>query len=248
MLSLEGKIALVTGASRGIGRAAAIALGRQKAYVSINYAGNEAAASETLAKVREAGGDGELQRFDVGDAAAVDAAISDLGKRKGKLDILVVNAGIALDTLLLRVTEDQIQKTFSTNVNGALFCAKSAVRLMMKKKVGRIVLLSSVVAESGNPGQAVYSASKAALIGLTKTLAREYASRGITVNSVAPGFIDTDMTSALPEEAKAGIVAQTPLGRVGTPEEVASAIVFLASDEASYITGQVLRVNGGMYV
>jgi 3-oxoacyl-[acyl-carrier protein] reductase len=133
-------------------------------------------------------------------------------------------------------------------VNGALFCAKSAVRLMMKKKVGRIVLLSSVVAESGNPGQAVYSASKAALIGLTKTLAREYASRGITVNSVAPGFIDTDMTSALPEEATAGIVAQTPLGRVGTPEEVASAIVFLASDEASYITGQVLRVNGGMYV
>lgn len=248
MLSLEGKIALVTGASRGIGRAAAIALGRQKAYVSINYAGNEAAASETLAKVREAGGDGELQRFDVGDAAAVDAAISDLGKRKGKLDILVVNAGIALDTLLLRVTEDQIQKTFSTNVNGALFCAKSAVRLMMKKKVGRIVLLSSVVAESGNPGQAVYSASKAALLGLTKTLAREYASRGVTVNAVAPGFIATDMTAGLPEDVKKKIVEQTPLARIGSPEEVAAAVVYLASDEAGYVTGQVLRVNGGMYV
>lgn len=248
MFSQENKVALVTGASRGIGRAAAIALGRQKAYVSINYAGNEAAAAETLAKVREAGGDGELQRFDVGDATAVDAAISDLAKRKGRLDVLVVNAGIALDTLLLRVTDEQIQKTFATNVNGALWCTKSAIRVMMKKKVGRVILLSSVVAESGNPGQAVYSASKAALIGLTKTLAREYASRGITVNAVAPGFIDTDMTSTLPEEAKASIVAQTPLGRVGTPEEVASAIVFLASDEASYITGQVLRVNGGMYV
>lgn len=246
MLSLEGKIALVTGASRGIGRAAAIALGRQKAYVSINYAGNEAAASETLAKVREAGGDGELQRFDVGDAAAVDAAISDLGKRKGKLDILVVNAGIALDTLLLRVTEDQIQKTFSTNVNGALFCAKSAVRLMMKKKVGRIVLLSSVVAESGNPGQAVYSASKAALIGLTKTLAREYASRGITVNSVAPGFIDTDMTTTIQGEMKDGMLKSIPLGRTGRAAEVAAAVVFLCSDEASYVTGETLRVNGGM--
>jgi 3-oxoacyl-[acyl-carrier protein] reductase len=248
MFSLENKVALVTGASRGIGRAAAIALAHQKAYVSINYAGNEAAAGETLSRVRQAGGDGELSRFDVGDAAAVDAAISDLVKRKGRLDVLVVNAGIALDTLLLRVTDEQIQKTFATNVNGALWCTKSAIRVMMKKKVGRVILLSSVVAESGNPGQAVYSASKAALIGLTKTLAREYASRGITVNAVAPGFIDTDMTSTLPEEAKASIVAQTPLGRVGTPEEVASAIVFLASDEASYITGQVLRVNGGMYV
>ncbi len=248
MFSLESKVALVTGASRGIGRAAAIALARRGAFVAINYAGNEAAANEALAQVREAGGDGELVRFDVGDAAAVDAATSDLVKRKGRLDVLVVNAGIALDTLLLRVTEEQIAKTFATNVNGAVWCAKSAVRAMMKKKAGRVIFLSSVVAESGNPGQAVYSASKAALLGLTKTLAREYASRGITVNAVAPGFIDTDMTSALPEEAKASIVAQTPLGRVGTPEEVASAIVFLASDEASYITGQVLRVNGGMYV
>jgi 3-oxoacyl-[acyl-carrier protein] reductase len=253
MLSLDGKVALVTGASRGIGRAAAIALARQKAYVAINYAGNEAAAAETLAKVRAplpegGGGDGEIMRFDVGDANAVDAAISDLGKRKGRLDILVVNAGIALDTLLLRVTEEQVAKTFATNVNGALWCAKSAVRLMMKRKVGRIVLLSSVVAESGNPGQAVYSASKAALLGLTKTLAREYASRGITVNAVAPGFIETDMTSQLPEGAKAAIIGQTPLGRIGSADEVASAIVFLASDEASYITGQVLRVNGGMYV
>ncbi len=248
MLDLGGKVAIVTGGSRGIGRACSLALARQGAYVALSYAGNEAAASETLAAIRTAGGDGETARFDLSSHEAVDAFVQDLVKRKGRLDILVSNAGIAMDQLLLRVKPEEVDKTFATNVSGAIWCAKAAVRVMMKKRTGRIIHLSSVVAESGNPGQAVYSASKAALLGLTKTLAREYASRGITVNAVSPGFIATDMTSGLPEEAKAAIVAQTPLGRIGTPEEVAAAVVFLASDEASYITGQVLRVNGGMYV
>ena len=174
--------------------------------------------------------------------------MTDIVKRRGRLDILVNNAGIALDQLLIRIKPEELEKTFATNVAGSLWCCKAAMRPMMKAKRGRIINLSSVVAESGNPGQAVYSASKAALIGLTKTLAREYASRGVTVNAVAPGFIETDMTSGLPEQAKQAIVAQTPLGRQGTVEEVAAAVVFLASDEASYVTGQVLRVNGGMYV
>jgi 3-oxoacyl-[acyl-carrier protein] reductase len=248
MFKLRDKVAVVTGGSRGIGRACAVALARQGAYVVVNYASNESAATETLDLMRQAGGEGEIQRWDVASADACEQAISDVARRRGRLDILVNNAGIAIDQLLLRVKPEEVEKTFATNVSGALFCAKAAVRAMMKTRRGRIIQISSVVAESGNPGQAVYSASKAALIGLTKTLAREYASRGITVNAVAPGFIETDMTAGLPEAAKQAIVAQTPLGRQGTAEEVAAAVVFLASDEASYVTGQVLRVNGGMYM
>jgi 3-oxoacyl-[acyl-carrier protein] reductase len=161
---------------------------------------------------------------------------------------LVNNAGIARDQLLLRVSDEDIQKTYAVNVTGAIYCARAAIRPMMRARHGRIINLASVVAELGNAGQAVYSSSKAALIGLTKTLAREYASRGVTVNAVAPGYIDTDMTRNLPEEAKKYMLGQVPLGRVGTPEDVAAAIQFLSSDEAGYITGQVLRVNGGMYV
>ncbi|MBN8616392.1 MAG: 3-oxoacyl-ACP reductase FabG [Deltaproteobacteria bacterium] len=248
MFELTGKVALVTGGSRGIGRAIAVALAKQGAYVAINYAGNEAAASEALAIVREGGGDGEIVRFDVASQTSFEEAIDDLVKRKGRLDVLVSNAGIAMDQLLLRIKPEELEKTFATNVGGALWGAKAAMRHMMRKRTGRIVFLSSVVAESGNPGQAVYSASKAALLGLTKTLAREYASRGVTVNAVAPGFIATDMTAGLPEDVKKKIVEQTPLARIGSPEEVAAAVVYLASDEAGYVTGQVLRVNGGMYV
>jgi 3-oxoacyl-[acyl-carrier protein] reductase len=248
VFELRGRVALVTGGSRGIGRAISVALARAGAFVVVNYRGNEAAANETLAEIERAGGAGVAMGFDVADPAAVDEAVSGIVERHGSLDILVNNAGLAIDQLLMRVKPEEIERTFSTNVSGALFCAKAAIRPMMRKKHGRIIQISSVVAESGNPGQVVYGASKAALIGMTKTLAREYASRGITVNTVAPGFIETDMTAELPEAARQGILTQTPVGRIGRAEEVAAAVLFLASDEASYVTGQTLGVNGGMYM
>ena len=248
MFRLDGKVAVVTGGSRGIGRAICVALGQAGAHVVVNYAGNEAAARDTVMAVTALGATAEIKQFDVGDEGAVQAVFKDLEAAHKRIDILVNNAGIALDQLLLRVKKDEIDRTFTTNLAGTLYCAKAAMRSMMRAKAGRVINLSSVVAESGNPGQAVYAASKAGIIGLTKTLAREYASRGITVNAVAPGFIDTDMTASLPEAAQQGIIEQTPLGRVGRPEEVAAAVVFLASDEASYITGQVLHPNGGEIV
>jgi len=248
VFDLAGKVAIVTGGSRGIGRAVCVALAQAGAHVLVNYRSNEEAANETLRLVEEAGGTGELLGFDVADPDSVDAAIKDAAKRHGHLDILVNNAGISIDQLLLRVTAKDLDATWATNINGAVFCAKACIRPMMRSRWGRIINLSSVVAESGNPGQVIYSASKAALLGMTRSLAREYASRGITVNAVAPGFIETDMTADLTEEAKQGILERTPLGRIGRPEEVAAAVVFLASEEASYITGQVVRVNGGMHV
>ncbi|HEX5657310.1 MAG TPA: 3-oxoacyl-[acyl-carrier-protein] reductase [Polyangiales bacterium] len=248
MFRLDGKVAVVTGGSRGIGRAISLTLAKAGAHVVVNFAGNEAAATETLRAIESEGGHGELRQFSVSDEEAVAAAFKAVTESHKRLDILVNNAGIAMDQILLRIKQEEIERTFATNLAGAIYCAKAAVRTMMRAKTGRIINLSSVVGESGNPGQAVYAASKAGLLGLTKSLAREYASRGITVNAVAPGFIDTDMTTSLPEAAQKGIIEQTPLGRVGRPEEVAAAVLFLASDEAGYITGQTLRVNGGMYV
>lgn len=248
MFSLQDKVAIVTGGSRGIGRATCVALAGAGAHVVINYSGNEAAAAETLRLVREAGGNGEVARFDVADHAAVDAAISEIAKRHGRLDILVNNAGISLDQILLRIKPEELERTLAVNVGGTLWCCKAAMRVMMRKRQGRIVNLSSVVGEAGNPGQAVYSSSKAAILGLTKSLAREYASRGVTVNAVAPGFIETDMTSTLPDAVKESAIAQTPLGRMGTADDIAAAVLYLASDEAAFVTGQVLRVNGGMHV
>jgi len=248
VFELAGKIAIVTGGSRGIGRAISVALARAGAHVLINYRSNEEAATETLRLIEAAGGRGELLGFDVADPESVDRAIKMAIDRHEGIDILVNNAGISVDQLLLRVSAKELEKTWATNVNGAVYCAKACIRPMMKKRWGRIINVSSIVAESGNAGQVVYASSKAALLGLTRSLAREVASRNVTVNAVAPGFIDTDMTANLPDAARQGIIAQTPLGRIGRPEEVAAAVVFLASDEASYITGQVVRVNGGMHV
>jgi len=248
MFRLDGKVAVVTGGFRGLGRAMAVQLGKAGAYVVAADVLPEDVGHETLRAVNDVGAKGELVRLDVTAPDSVEDALRDIHKRNGRLDILINNAGIARDNLLLRVSEDDIQKTFAVNVAGAIHCARSAVKIMMRARTGRIINLASVVAELGNPGQTVYSASKAALIGLTKTLAREYASRGITVNAVAPGFIDTDMTKNLPADAKKFMLEQIPLGRMGQPDDVASAVLFLSSDEAAYITGQVLRVNGGMYV
>jgi 3-oxoacyl-[acyl-carrier protein] reductase len=248
MFRLDGKVALVTGGFRGLGRSMAETLAKAGAHVVAAEVLPEDVGQETLRLVSAGGGKGELKRLDVTNAEQVEETLREVHKRLGRLDIVVNNAGIARDNLLLRVSDEDIQKTFAVNVFGAFNCARSAVRLMMRAKTGRIINLASVVAELGNPGQSVYSASKAALIGLTKTLAREYASRGITVNAVAPGFIDTDMTKNLPEDAKKYMLEQIPLARIGRPEDVAAAVLFLSSDDASYITGQVLRVNGGMYV
>jgi len=248
MFSLSGKVAIVTGGSRGIGRAVAEALAAQGARVVVTYIKGEAEARKVADGILERGGNAEVLGFDVADMKASEAAIADAAKRLGRLDILVANAGIAVDGLLLRVKEEEIDRVFAVNVKGALACARAATKVMMRARTGRVVFLSSVVGEMGNAGQAVYSASKAALLGLTKTLAREYASRGITVNAVTPGFIDTDMTTGLTPELKETMLKAVPLARTGRADEVAAAIAFLCSDEAGYITGQTLRVNGGMYV
>ena len=248
MFDLSGKVAIVTGASRGIGRAIAEALASQGAHVVVNYVRGEQQAREVVEAITARGGRAEAVGFDVGDMKAAEDAIAEISKRLGRLDILVANAGIAIDGLLLRVKEEDLDRIFAVNVKGALACARGATKTMMRARTGRVIFLSSVVAEMGNAGQAAYSASKAALIGLTKTLAREYASRGITVNAVAPGFIDTDMTTSISAEMKDGMLKSIPLGRTGRAEEVAAAVAFLAADEASYVTGQTLRVNGGMYL
>jgi 3-oxoacyl-[acyl-carrier protein] reductase len=248
MFDLTGKVALVTGGSRGIGRAAALALAKQGAQVVINYVSNEGAAREVAEEVQKAGGKAEIVQFDVGSGDAAEKAIAEVAKRLGRLDILVCSAGISIDGLLLRLKDEDFDRILSVNVKGSVACARAATKVMMRAKVGRVIFLSSVVGEMGNAGQTAYSASKAALLGVTKSMARELSSRSITVNAITPGFIDTDMTGALTDEQKASINANIPLGRTGKPEEIAAAVVYLASDEAAYITGQTLRVNGGMYM
>jgi len=248
MFRLDGKIALVTGGSRGIGRACCEALAGQGATVVVNYVKGETAAREVADAIAARGGKADVSGFDVADSKAVDAAVDVLVKRHGKIDILVANAGISIDGLLLRLKDDDLDRLFATNVRGAIACARACSRGMMRARWGRIVFMSSVVGEMGNVGQTAYAASKAALLGAAKSIAREYASRSLTVNVVAPGFVDTDMTSTMSPEMRAELVKLVPLGRIGGAADVAAACAYLASEEAGYVTGQVVRVNGGMYV
>lgn len=248
MFDLSGKIALVTGGSRGIGRAAALLLARQGARVILTYAKDEAAARQTVEAIEAAGGAAEAERLDVGSFEQAERAVAAAAKRTGKLDILVANAGIAIDGLLLRLREQDLDSILSVNVKGALACAQGAIKPMVRARSGRIIFVSSVVGQMGNAGQVAYAVSKAGLIGATKSLAREYASRGITVNALAPGYVETDMTATLEPAQREAMLAAVPLGRTASAEEIAASVLFLASNEAAYITGQVLAVNGGMYM
>jgi 3-oxoacyl-[acyl-carrier protein] reductase len=242
------RIALVTGASRGIGRAIAISLAKHDCFVIVNYSASPEAAQETLNAIREVGGDGEVVKFSVQDSQAVEDAFEGIKGRHGRLDILVNNAGISRDGLVLRMKDEEWLATLAVNLNGAFFCSRAAARLMLKAKKGRIINISSVVGEMGNAGQVPYVSSKAGLIGMTKSLARELASRNITVNAVAPGFIETDMTDALDTKLKEEHSKSIPLGRFGRAEEVAELVTFLCSENAAYITGQTVGINGGMYM
>lgn len=248
MFDLNGKTALVTGGSRGIGSAAAEVLARQGARVILTYVRDAEAAQRTVQRIEAAGGRAEAEKLDTASYAQCEATVSALTKRIGALDILVANAGIAIDGLLLRLREEDLDSILNVNLKGALACAQAAIKPMLKARAGRIIFVSSVVGQMGNAGQVAYAASKAALIGAAKSLAREYASRNITVNALAPGYVDTDMTSKLEPAQREAMLAGVPLGRPATAAEVAAAIAFLASGEAAYITGQVLAVNGGMYM
>jgi 3-oxoacyl-[acyl-carrier protein] reductase len=248
MFRLDGRIALVTGGSRGIGRACCEALALQGATVVVNYVKGERAAHQVVDAIAAKGGKADVAGFDVTDSNAVTAAVDEIVKRHGKVDILVANAGISIDGLLLRVKDEDLEKLWATNVRGALACARATSKTMMRGRWGRIVFISSVVGEMGNEGQTGYAATKAAVIGAAKSIAREYASRSVTANVIAPGYIDTDMTADISAERREEAMNGVPLRRTGSAFEVAAACVYLASEEAAYVTGQVLRVNGGMYV
>ena len=245
-MQLTGKTAIVTGGSRGIGRAAALTLAEAGADVAVIYAGNTAAAEETVRLIEEKGRKGLAIQCDVADEAAVTAMVKDVKKELGRIDILVNNAGITRDGLLMIMKEDDWQAVLDTNLTGAFHCTKAVTRLMMKQRSGSIINITSVVGETGNAGQANYAAAKAGLIGFTKSVAKELASRNIRCNAIAPGCIETDMTAVLGEDTVDAMIKTIPMGRVAQPEEVAKAVLFLASDVASYITGQTLNVDGGM--
>ena len=247
-MMLENMVALVTGGSRGIGRAICKRLASMGALVGINYVANPSAAEETLAQIEAAGGKGFTVRFDVADTTAAQEAIKEIISTHGQIDILVNNAGITRDGLMARMKEDDWDSVLDTNLKGAFCCSKAVMRPMMKKRWGRIINVSSVVGFTGNGGQVNYSAAKAGLVGLTKSMARELAGRNVTCNCVAPGFIGTDMTDGLPEDVQEALKTQIPMGAMGTPEDVAGAVAFLASADSNYVTGQTLHVNGGMYM
>ena len=245
-MDFAGKTAVVTGGSRGLGRAVCLELAKGGANVVLCYAGNEAAAGETVAACEALGAKALAVRCDVAKADEVKALMDAAVQAFGRIDILVNNAGITRDGLLMMMKEEDFDAVINANLKGAFLCMKAVSRLMMKQRYGRIVNLSSVVGLRGNAGQVNYAASKAGVIGMTKSLAKELATRGVTVNAVAPGFIDTDMTAAMPQAAREATLASIPMGRMGAPEDVAKAVAFLASDEAAYVTGQVLAVDGGM--
>ncbi len=248
ILSLRNRTALVTGAGRGLGRAIAVALGEQGAFVNVNYHVSREGAVETLSLIREAGGDGRLAPFDVASAEQVAEGVTDILEACGGVDILVNNAGIRRDGLVGRMKDADWESVVATNLSGAFYTSKAVAKTMIRKRWGRIINVSSTAGESGNAGQANYSAAKAGLIGLTKSLARELAPRNILVNAVAPGIIEGGMLETLGREQVEGIRRIVPLGKAGQPNDVASAVLFLCSCMADYITGQVIRVNGGLYM
>lgn len=243
---LQEKAALVTGASRGIGRAIALEFAKQGANVAVNYAGSEDKAQEVVEELLQLGVKAFKIQTDVSDESSVQNMIKEVTSQFGRLDILVNNAGVNKDNLLMRMKESEFDQVINTNLKGVFLCTKAVTRQMMKQKAGRIVNVASIVGVSGNPGQANYVAAKAGVIGLTKTTAKELASRNILVNAVAPGFISTDMTDALTEEQRKEMLDMIPLAKLGSPEDVARVVRFLASEDANYITGQTLHIDGGM--
>ena len=242
----EGRIALVTGAGKGIGKEIALELARGGAKCVINYASSSAGAEETVNEIKQMGQEAFAYKCDVSDFAEVEKMITEVMERFGKIDILVNNAGITKDNLILKMTEADFEAVIDVNLKGAFNCMKAVTKPMMKQRYGRIVNITSVVGVIGNAGQANYAASKAGIIGMTKSVARELASRNITVNAVAPGFIKTDMTAVLQEAVKEQLLGQIPVKKLGEASDIANAVCFLADEKASYITGQVLNVNGGM--
>jgi len=244
---LNGKVALITGGSRGIGKSVSIELAKAGAIVIINYANSESSAKEALNIVEESGGTGEILQFNVSDTIVVEEKIKYILEKYEKIDILVNNAGITRDSLFMRMKEQQWDEVFEVNTKGVFNCTKNVVRSMVKNQYGKIINITSVVGEMGNPGQANYSSTKSAIMGFTKSLAKELGSKNINVNAISPGFIETDITDVLPDSVKEKYKEIIPLSRFGIPEDVAKAVLFLASDDSSYITGEILKINGGLY-
>jgi 3-oxoacyl-[acyl-carrier protein] reductase len=247
-MRFEGKVAIVTGGARGIGRGIALRLAREGARVVVNYLSNQAAAEEVVGQIQAAGGEAMAVQGDVGNMAAAQALCDRAREAYGRIDVLVNNAGTTRDTLIMRMTEEDWDIVIDTNLKGAFNCIKAASRPMMKQRCGRIVNVTSVAGLDGNPGQANYASAKAGLVGLTKTVAKELGSRGITCNAVAPGFVHTDLTASVPGDLVQLAIERAPLGRAGTAEDIAAAVAFLAADEASFVTGQVLAVDGGLLI